>query len=108
MRIPLVVISVGLFVEGIYSGAGREVPALFQFCYGFAFVVGAVEWLRNDCARRKVRPPWDLGLLLYITWPIALPIYILKTRGRQGISQILLFIFVALGASLVGICVGKW
>lgn len=100
------IIGVGRFAQGVYLYSFFATPQLFEAAYALAFAMAIVCWLRIDCARRGLSPPFDLGLLLCIAWPILLPYYLLKTRGWRAIIPIFLFVFVFLGATYLGEYVG--
>lgn len=57
-------------------------PMLFLLAWGP--VVGVTMWLTADSKRTRVVRAQDSGLLFYLTWPLTLPWYILRTRGRAG------------------------
>jgi hypothetical protein len=50
--------------------------------YGPAIAVAT--WLAADSRRTRVVGVYDAGFLFYITWPVTLPWYALRTRGRAG------------------------
>lgn len=87
---------------GIYLASGLEPPALFTLVYtlGFIWVVG--WWLRNDSRKRGIRWVFDMGLFLYVAWPLVLPYYLLKTRGARGLLVTLGFIGAYIGAAVIG------
>lgn len=41
----------------------------------------ATEWYRRDAYLRGESAIWDLGLFMYVAMPIALPLYLWRTRG---------------------------
>ena len=43
-----------------------------------------VLWLQKDARRTRVGSVQDLGFFLLLAWPIVIPWYALKTRGRSG------------------------
>lgn len=73
---------------------------LFVLAYGFlgipphpfiqmvvivAPLVAAISWLRADARARHVPLVHDMGLFLWIAWPVLIPWYGIKTRGRHGL-----------------------
>ena len=89
-------------VSGVYSAGGLEPPEPFTLLYalGFLWVVG--WWMQSDSRGRGVGWVLDMGLFLYIAWPVILPYYLLKTRGAKGLLAILIFAGVYAGAFLAG------
>ncbi len=46
--------------------------------------VAVAWWLAVDSKRTHVIGAYDTGLLFYLTWPITLPWYARRSRGRAG------------------------
>ena len=46
---------------------------------------------------------FDMGLFLYVAWPLVLPYYLIKSRGAKGLLVILGFVAVYIGATFVGL-----
>lgn len=89
-------------VTGVYLAREAEPPPAFTVLYplGLLWVVG--RWLRDDSRRRGVAWVFDMGLFLYIAWPLFMPYYLLKTRGAKGLLVILGFAVAYVGALLAG------
>lgn len=89
-------------VTGVYLAREAELPPAFSLLYpiGLLWVVG--RWLRRDSKARGVRWVFDMGLFLYIAWPVVMPYYLLKTRGAKGLLAILAFAGAYVGALLAG------
>ena len=89
-------------VTGVYLARVAEQPPAFTVLYplGLLWVVG--WWLRDDSRRRGVAWVFDMGLFLYIAWPLFMPYYLLKTRGAKGLLVILAFAVAYVGALLAG------
>ena len=87
---------------GAYRVSGIEPPASFTVVYilGFLWIIG--WWLRADSRKRGISWVFDMGLFLYVAWPLILPYYILKSRGGKGLLAILCFVATYIGATLVG------
>jgi hypothetical protein len=43
-----------------------------------------ILWLQTDAKRTGVAAIQDWGLFVWLAWPIVIPWYALKTRGRAG------------------------
>jgi hypothetical protein len=61
-----------------------------------------VLWLQKDARRTGVAPVLDLGYFLVFGWPIAIPWYVFKTRGRGGWSLLLGLIGLIVSPSVTG------
>ena len=87
---------------GVYLAREAELPPAFSLLYplGFLWVVG--WWLRRDSRGRGVGWVFDMGLFLYIAWPVVMPDYLLKTRGAKGLLAILACAGAYVGALLAG------
>jgi hypothetical protein len=51
---------------------------------GWGPVVAVAWWLALDSRRTQVVGAYDAGLFFYLTWPLTLPWYALRSRGRDG------------------------
>lgn len=89
-------------ITGFYSAREAKLPPAFSLLYplGFLWVVG--WWLRRDSKVRGVGWVFDMGLFLYIAWPVVMPYYLLKTRGAKGLLAIVAFAGAYVGALLAG------
>ena len=66
---------------GAYAAMGIGPPPLvFLFAY-YASPVSVVLWLQRDARVLRVPTVHDWGMLAFITWPIMIPWYVIKTRG---------------------------
>jgi hypothetical protein len=57
-------------------------PMPLLLWYGPA--IGVATWLAADSKRTRLVGAYDAGLLFYVTWPLTLPWYAVRTRGRAG------------------------
>ena len=89
-------------VTGAYQVSGVEPPASFTLFYifGFFWIIG--WWLRADSRKRGVGWIFDMGLFLYVAWPLVVPYYILNSRGSRGLLAILYFVVSSIGATVAG------
>ena len=104
---PVVLLYVFVIITqmtiGIYVASELELPPLFTLLYPFAFLWVIGWWLLRDSRKRGVKWVFDMGLFLYIAWPLIMPYYLLKTRGAKGLLVILGFAAAYLGAQMLGI-----
>jgi hypothetical protein len=89
-------------IGGFYLAREQEPPQAFSLLYALGFVWVMGWWLLNDSRARGVGWVLDMGLFLYIAWPLIMPYYLIKTRGWKGLLVILIFLGVYVGAALAG------
>ena len=66
-------------------------------------------WIVRDAQRRGIAQIHDLGFLLMILWPFAIPWYAFASRGRDGWKLLLgLFAIVAAPGVTGAICAWLW
>jgi hypothetical protein len=87
---------------GAYLARGAEMPPAFSLLYPFGLLWAFGWWLRDDGRKRGFAWVFDMGLFLYIAWPVVLPYYLLKTRGARGLLVILAWAAAYVGALLAG------
>lgn len=96
----LLLLAAGMgVVEVILNSRGEVVSDSTQSLWGFIFLIVTIIWVMADSETSDFHKPFDFGFLMYIFWPIALPYYLISTRGVEGI---VLFI------GLIGIWLGPW
>ena len=88
--------------RGIYIPFEGDAPASLPLvtALGFVWIVG--WWMRRDSRQRGISWVYDMGMFLYILWPIIMPYYLLKSRGVRGLLIILGFAVAYIGGLLVG------
>jgi len=64
-------------------------------------LVAATSWLKADAQVRHVPLVHDMGLFLWIAWPVLIPWYAFKTRGRHGLPLALLVMVAILTPGLL-------
>jgi len=90
------------FAYGLYRGRQLEAPALYTLLDWVAqlWIIG--WWLRTDSRKRGFVWVHDLGLFLYVAWPLVVAYYLLKTRGAKGLLVILALIGAYVVATIAG------
>jgi hypothetical protein len=89
--------------HGAYLGAQLQFPDGVNLIYAVGVLWAIGWWLRTDSNRRGVLSVYDVGLFLYLAWPVVIPYYLLKTRGAKGLLIILGFVAAYVGAAMIGI-----
>ncbi|MDT4966886.1 MAG: hypothetical protein QOJ64_1623 [Acidobacteriota bacterium] len=89
--------------HGIYVGQQIDPPGGFALLswMGLLWIIG--WWLRTDSRKRGVASVYDMGLFLFIAWPLVLPYYLVKTRGAKGLVAVVAFVGAYIGAAIVGV-----
>ena len=80
-----------------------EVSQTTNSIWGGIFILLTILWVYYDADRPDFKKPFDFGFLVYIFWPIALPWYLITTRGLEGILIFFGFISLWLGPWLAGL-----
>ena len=91
--------------HGIYVVTEGGAPAVITFINALAFLWLVGWWLRQDSRLRSVTSVYDLGMFLYVLWPLIMPYYLLKTRGTRGLLVILGFVVAYVGGLVVGVTI---
>ena len=109
VRWPFVLVCLYLLVasvaNGVYHGLGREQSGAAWLLSVLLFILVMGAWFEKDSRQRGVKWATDLGLTLYIAWPIFLPYYIFATRKMRGFITLGIFLGVYIAGNLVSIAV---
>ncbi|PTU32664.1 hypothetical protein [Stenotrophobium rhamnosiphilum] len=71
--------TVVLSLKGVEASDGLTVT------WTFVFAALVACWARVDAATQKVHRTLDFSFYFLAIWPIALPYYLVKTRGIEGL-----------------------
>jgi hypothetical protein len=102
-------------VTGIFCGLAAAVyaaiqiepsPAVMLFL-SFGPLLAVVLWLQKNAKAAGVPYILDLGLFLWLAWPIIIPWYAFKTRGRAG-WRLLLGLFILICSGYLGWLTTAW
>ncbi|CAN5870823.1 hypothetical protein BH18ACI5_BH18ACI5_10280 [soil metagenome] len=77
------------------QGDPAPVVALFV---SFGPLVAVVLWLQQDARRTGVATVQDWGLFLLLSWPLVIPWYAFRTRGRGG-WRLIVLLYSLIGAA---------
>lgn len=98
--ITLIFLSICMgFVEVLLNARGDVVSDSTQTLWGGIFLILTIIWATADAEKSNFYKPHDFGFLMYIFWPIAMPYYLISTRGLEG---------VVVYVGFWGICLGPW
>jgi len=68
----------------VYGFLGAEPAPVMQILLGLGPAVAVAAWLAADARHTRTVLAHDTGLLFYLTWPLSIPWYAVRTRGRRG------------------------
>jgi hypothetical protein len=83
----IVAILAALFASltaAAYATAQIEPSPVVALFLSVGPLFAVVLWLQKDSQRTNVGAVQDLGYFLLLAWPIVIPWYAFKTRGRSG------------------------
>lgn len=72
-----------LFATG-YGVLDLEPAPAMAFLVGWGPTIAVAWWLAADSKRTRVVDAYDAGLFFYMTWPLTLPWYAMRSRSRLG------------------------
>jgi hypothetical protein len=73
----------GLFAL-VYGFLGVEPSPVMQMLLGLGPAVAVAGWLAADARHTRTVLAQDTGFFFYLTWPVSMPWYVVRTRGRRG------------------------
>jgi len=85
----------------VYGAAQAEPSPLVALFLSFGPLLAVILWLQKDARRTGVGSVLDLGYFLLAAWPIVIPWYAFKTRGRAG-WRLLLGLFTLISSAYLG------
>ena len=92
---------------GLYTARRLQPSPLFTLVYYFALAGLLAYWVHCDRLRTHASSSLDQGMYFYFTWPLALPVYLFKSRGFwRGLGALSLFILAF--ACAYGLSIAVW
>jgi hypothetical protein len=64
--------------------------ALVEYLGTFLMACTSAEWCLIDSSRRGKPMTWSVQFLVFVFWSIAVPIYLIATRGWRGAGWLVL------------------
>ena len=68
----------------LYTLAEAEPLPVVSLFIAVAPIVSVIMWLQRDARSARLSLVHDWGLFVWLAWPILIPWYAFKTRGRHG------------------------
>ena len=87
-------------LSGTYGYLNLERPPIVDVGTLVVPLIAALAWVQLDARAHGVGLVHDWGLIAWIGWPVLLPWYSFKTRGRAGWRLLLLLLALILGPFL--------
>ena len=66
----------------LHSGISHHLA----YAWLFVFSILIALWVHADTRSRSIHQPLDFGFVFLWLWPLALPYYLIKTRGAIGLA----------------------
>lgn len=85
---------------GLYAATEVEPSSVVSLFLSGAPLFAVVLWLQKDARRTGVGAVQDWGYFLLLAWPVVIPWYAFKTRGRAGWKLLLTLVGLIMSASL--------
>lgn len=86
--------------QGLGSPSGGS-PLIAAFA-AYLLAGSIALWILADARRRGCAPAYDFDSLVFVTWPVLAPIYLVSTRGWRGVIPIGWFTLLYLAAAALG------
>jgi hypothetical protein len=90
---------------GVYAATQAEPSPIVALFLSGGPLLAVILWLQKDARRTGVGAVQDLGYFLLLAWPLVIPWYALKTRGRAGWALLLGLIGLIISASVTSLAV---
>src|SRR5262249_37256250 len=106
LRPLFLIATLSAFTSTLYAVTQVAPTPFVVLVYTFAPLIAALHWLRADARLRRVQLVHDMGFLLFIVWPVVIPWYTIKTRGRHSWPLALLILAAIASQLIAAILVG--
>lgn len=70
---------------GIVVASGKEVGDSTKWLWSFSFSLLLAWWVGSDRKDKKFSAPFEHEAAVFFGWPIVVPYYLYRTRGRKGL-----------------------
>jgi hypothetical protein len=92
-------------IEVILNLKGEAISLTTETTWGLIFIFLSILWVNCDADWNEFEKPFDFGFIVYVLWPVALPWYLVHTRGVEGLLVYLGFITIWLLPWLAGLVI---
>ena len=100
------VFAVIVLSYGIALGMGVASESLVMAgCVWLGLPILLSWWVQSDMRETSFRAPYEFGFLVFLFWPVVIPFYMWKSRGKEGVPLMLLLL-LAMFAPVIGYGIG--
>jgi hypothetical protein len=86
----------------VYVATQSEPAPVVELFFSAGPLLAVILWLQQDARRTGVGSVQDWGYFLLLAWPVVIPWYAFKTRGRAGWKLTVRLFTLILAAYLTG------
>jgi hypothetical protein len=97
----------GFCVSVALDGSLSRSASLTRILVVFSMATAATMWCTVDASSRGEYYPHSLRWVTMLTWPIAVPVYLMQTRKWRGVRLTALGFAAVIVLELVGYAVGQ-
>ena len=91
--------------NSVYVVAGITPSAPAQWILSYTLPICFVTWVQADARFRRCTPCCDFGTFVLATWLIAIPWYLIWTRGWRGLLITAIFLGLLILPTIVAVFV---
>jgi DMSO reductase anchor subunit len=84
-----------------YGWVGLQPAPIIALSITLGPYLATLAWARRDAPLHRIALVHDWGFLALVAWPLVLPWYAIKTRGKRGVGLILLIYVLILAPSVM-------
>lgn len=101
----LIGLAIGMSALEVIANLQEQVVSdSTQILWGLVSAIMTVLWINSDATNRPgFEKPYDFGFLVWFFWLVAIPWYLYKTRGAEGLLVLLGFMAIWFGPWLAGL-----
>jgi hypothetical protein len=107
LRIAGITALVCALAAAAYAVAEIAPSPLVALFFSTAPLITVILWLQRDASQTGVGSVHDLGLVLWLAWPVVIPWYAWKTRGRSG-WRLSIGLFALIGSAYLSWFLVAW
>jgi hypothetical protein len=88
----LIVTAIVAVFESLYVIAYATPSTYAQLIADFTLPICFATWVQTDARIRRCTPFFDFGTFILVLWSLAIPWYLIWTRGWRGLLVTLMFV----------------
>lgn len=84
-RVGIVMLTLLFTLDtSILAAYGNAVPDHTEALWNFSFALLLAVWVRSDRGSRQYAVPFEYDAFVFFAWPLMVPYYLYRTRGKKG------------------------